>query len=191
MASLEAEIPCVSVDPSMHLHSLFDICDIQDGKPCDWSSLFNKTIKGEDLHPLVLFVRLLLDSHAVAKHAANNTRWTEEHGCPTCAQFRLVFKCSKPQTRTANAVPKINYLLLKSQESGHWVDCPVSTCVTNSCVLFNLPSLIWQIRTVELEPQLAGRSSSMVDVMSNLQIQQSWRMLKKSALHRIIKKVRL
>ena len=45
------------------------------------------------------------------------------------AQFRLVFKWSKPRTRaarTASAVPTINCFLLKSQESGHsvaWLSC--------------------------------------------------------------------
>ena len=190
MASLEATIPYIYVDPSMHLRSLFDIYDIQDGKPFDWSSLFEKAIKVEDLHPLVVSIALLLDSHVVLKHPSNYTRWTKEYGCPTCTQFRLVFKCSKPRTRTATADPMINYFLLKSQESRHSVDCPISTCVTKSCVLLNLPSLIWQLRTVELEPQSAGRSFLMVDLMSNLQIQQLWTILKKSTIHRVLEKMR-
>lgn len=192
MASPEATLPYIFVDPSMHLRSLFDIYDIiQDSKPFDWSSLLDKAIKDEDLFSLVVSIGLLLDSHVVHKHPANYTRWTKEFGCPTCTQFRLVFKCSKPRTRTANAVlPMANQFLLKSQESTHSADCPISTCVTDSCMLLNLPSLLWQIRTVELEPQSAGRSLLMVDVTSNLQIQQLWTSLKKSTIHRVLEKMR-
>ena len=143
MASPEATLPYIFVDPSMHLRSLFDIYDIQDSKPFDWSSLLDKAIKDEDLFSLVVSIGLLLDSHVVHKHPANYTRWKKEFGCPTCTQFRLVFKCSKPMTRTAEAVPMINQFLLKSQESEHSSDCPISTCVTDSCVIFNLPSLVW------------------------------------------------
>jgi hypothetical protein len=144
MASPERTIPCVHVDPSMHLRSLFDTCDVQqDAKPCGWSGVINKAIKDEDLRPLVVSVGLLLDSHAVSKHPTKCTRWIKEHGCPACTQFRLVFKCLKPQTRTAAAVPAANHFLLESHKSRHSVDCPISTCVTNSSVLFNLPSLIW------------------------------------------------
>ncbi len=190
MASPERTIPYVHVDPSMHLLSLFDACDIQqDAKSYDWSSLCNKAIKDEDLRPLVLSIGLL-DNHVVSRHPTKHTRWTKECVCPTCAQFRLLFKCSKPRTRTATADPMINYFLLKSQESRHSVDCPISTCVTESCVLLNLPSLIWQLRTVELEPQSAGRSFLMVDLMSNLQIQQLWTILKKSTIHRVLEKMR-
>jgi hypothetical protein len=119
MASPERTIPCVHVDLSMHLRSLFDVRDIQqDAKPHDWSSLFKEAIKDEDLRPLVVSVGLLLDSHVVSKHPTKHARWTEECGCPACTQLHLVFKRLKPQTRTAAAVPATNCFLLESQESG-------------------------------------------------------------------------
>jgi hypothetical protein len=158
MSFPEPTLPYIYLDPSMHLRSLFDIYDIKDGKPpYAWSGLLEKAIKGEDLHPLVVSIGLLLDSHVLIKHPANYTRWTKEYVCPTCTQFRLVFKCSKPQTKNATATPTVNQFLLKTQESIHSMECPFSTCVNESCIIFNLPSLIWQIRTVELEPQSAGR----------------------------------
>ena len=80
MASPERTIPYVHVDPSMHLLSLFDACDIQqDAKSYDWSSLCNKAIKDEDLRPLVLSVGLLLGNHVVSRHPTKHTRWTKEH----------------------------------------------------------------------------------------------------------------
>lgn len=46
------------------------------------------------------------------------------------------------------------------------------------------------MRTVELEPHSAGRTLGMVDVMSNLQIQQVSTSLKKSSIHRTLEKMR-
>ena len=90
-----------------------------------------------------------------------------------------------------------NHFLLKIQESTHLMDCPTSsTCVNRSWKFFNIPSLIRQIRTIELKPQSAQIILSVVNVMSNVmsnvQIQQLWTRLKKkkSTIHRIIMKVR-
>jgi hypothetical protein len=142
MASPVRTIPCVHVDPSMHQRSLFDTCNVQqDVNPHDWSGLFNKAFKDEDLRPLVVSIGLLLDSHVVLKHLTKHTRWTEECGCPACTQFHLVFKCLKPQIGAATAVPAANCFLLESHESRQSVDCPISTCVTNSSVLFNLADI--------------------------------------------------
>jgi hypothetical protein len=66
------------------------------------------------------------------------------------------------------------------------MECPASTCCVNkSCVLFNLPSLIWQIRTVELEPQSAGRSLSCVQFTNAAIADNS----KKWSVHMIIEKM--
>jgi hypothetical protein len=155
MASPEETIPYIHVDPSTHLRSLFDLYDVeQDVKPYDWSKLFNKAIKHYDLYPLVVSIGLLLDRHALSRHPTKFRHSTREFCCPTCAQFHLVFKCSRPQPTTAT----VNYFLLESEQSGHSADCPTSTCITESCVLVNLPSLMRQMRTVELEPSSAGRA---------------------------------
>ena len=65
MASPEAALPYIFVDQPIHLRSLFDIYDIQDSRPFNWSSLLDKAIKDEDLLPLVLSIGLLIDSHVV------------------------------------------------------------------------------------------------------------------------------
>jgi hypothetical protein len=57
MASPERTIPCVHVDLSMHLRSLFDVRDIQqDAKPHDWSSLFSKKQSRMKISVLSLFL---------------------------------------------------------------------------------------------------------------------------------------
>ena len=49
----------------MHLRYLFNIYYIQDRKPYDWSSLVDKAIEDEDLHPLDISIELFCDSHVL------------------------------------------------------------------------------------------------------------------------------
>jgi hypothetical protein len=175
--STMASLPHVCPDPSQRLVSSIDLCNMQDVVPYDWSALFDKAIAHDENRVLVTSIRLLRDKHKIIAHPRNFTKWTREFVCPTCTQFRLIFTCSKPQTRLAS-----NCRLLALQEPGHSAECPAaSSCVDHVSVLANLPSLIFQMRSVELDP---GRTFILVDVKSNLLSQQLSTSLKKSSVHR-------
>jgi hypothetical protein len=185
MASGVCSLPYIYLDPSKRLVSLIDLYDIQDGVPYDWSALIDKAIAHDDLRPLVTAIGLLRDKHQIVSHPRNFSKWTREFVCPTCTQFRLVFKCSKPQNGIVS-----NYWLLIIQQPKHSPECPTSGSIDHVSTLANLPSLIRQMRSVELEPQSAGRSFGFVDVMSNLQSQQLSTALKKSSIHRTLEQMR-
>jgi hypothetical protein len=142
--------PCNQQQPPWHLWRgrfivlIEPIHHIQDDEPHGWSSASTKRSRMEDLHPLVVTTGLLLDSPTLLKHPANGARWSKERGCPTCAELRLVFKRSKPQTRSATATPAIN-CFFQTQRSTCSKECPAFTHVNESSAHFNLPSLIWQI----------------------------------------------
>ena len=132
-----AHLPCIHLDPSQRLLSLIDLHQIDQVSPYNWSSLFGTVIAYDDLRPLVITLALLLDKHKIVAHPSNFTKWTKEFICPTCSQFRLIFKCSKPHAHLAS-----NHWLLKLQQPGHSAECPASTCVHHLSVLANLPALI-------------------------------------------------
>ncbi len=173
-----AHLPYIHLDPSQRLLSLIDLCQMDQVSPYNWSSLFGTVIAYDDLRPLVITLGLLLDKHKIVAHPSNFTKWTKEFICPTCSQFRLIFKCSKPHTHLAS-----NHWLLKLQQPGHSAECPASTCVHHLSVLANLPALISHVRSVELEPRSAGRPYTFVDVQSNLLSQQLSTSLKKTSIH--------
>jgi hypothetical protein len=152
MASEQGALPCVYLDASRHLISLIDLCRVQDGVPCDWCGLFNKAIQHQHLRPLVSSIGLVRDRQKLVPHVRSYTKWRREFVCPTCAQFRLVFRCSKPQKGFTS-----NCWLLGHQEPGHSAECPACSCVDEASILAILPSLIRQMTHVELEPRSGER----------------------------------
>jgi hypothetical protein len=132
--STMASHPHIYLDPSQPLVSSIHLHNMQHVAPCDWSALFDKAIAHDDLRVLlVTSIGLLRDKHKIIAHPTNFTKWTREFVCPTCTQFRLIFTCSKPQTRLAS-----NCWLLALQEPGHSAECPTSSCVDHGSVLANL-----------------------------------------------------
>jgi hypothetical protein len=185
MASEQGALPCICLDPSRRLISLIDLQRVRDGVPHDWCGLFNKAIQHQHLCPLVSSVGLVRDRHKLVPHVRNHVKWRREFVCPTCAQFRLIFRCSKPQKGFTT-----DCWLLEHQEPEHSAECPACSCVDEASILAILPSLIRQMRHVELEPQSAGKTFGMVDVESNSQMQQLSTSLHKSSIHRTLEPTR-
>jgi hypothetical protein len=98
MASLHGTLPYIYVDPSLRILSLFNIYHIQDGEPCNWSSLLDKAIDQQDLCPLVTSITLLIDKHTFLPHPVNySTRLMREFSCLFCARL------TQMETRDDNA----------------------------------------------------------------------------------------
>jgi hypothetical protein len=86
----------IYLDLSSRLLFFLDIYHtIQVGEPFDWSSVFLKAIDQQDICPLITSLALLINKHALLAHPVNHTRWKREFGCLTCANFQLLFTCSK------------------------------------------------------------------------------------------------
>jgi hypothetical protein len=82
-------------------------------------------------------------------------------------QFSIDFTCAKP--KHGNGCNP-NFWLLTSCKPNHSLGCPTYASVDVVAILASIPSLIWQMTSVELEPYLAGQTLGMFDVMSNIQI---------------------
>jgi hypothetical protein len=83
-----------------------------------------------------------------------------------------------------------NCWLLEQEVSGHSAECPAFTCVDQRNFLANLPSVIHQMRPVELELQPAGSPFTIVDIKSNLLSQQLSMSIKKSCNHQALEEMR-
>jgi hypothetical protein len=156
MASLHGTLPYIYLDPpltTMSIVFMFNIYHIQDGEPYNWSSLLDKAIEQQDLRPLFTSIALLVDKHTLLPYPVNYTRWKRGN---SVVELVLSSNWFSP-VLTPRLVPTLTittgFCWKVANQTIHW-NGPIYTYVDDLSILASIPSLIWQMRTVELgEPR--------------------------------------
>jgi hypothetical protein len=178
MASPQGTIPSIYLDPSSRLLSLFDIYHIQDGKPYDWSGLHDKGSSRQ------IFILLLLLSDLFFETVINLSliQCIPPGGKGNLfvqlvpSEFCLIFQCSKPRLlkKPITDLSIMKYWFLETLELTHSPECHVSTCVSDSSILSNIPHLLVSGRLEMLnlrrswqDKRLAWRTSFLIYACSN------------------------